>query len=309
MKRLSLAKAVSGYLQHRRQLGFRLKEDGQMLGQLVSYASRRGHRGPLTTKLALAWAQAPAGASRLWWARRLDVARRFARFWSAFDPRTELPPVGFFGPSYRRRGVHLYTPEEIAALMRAASQLGGLRGLSFAALLGLLACTGLRMGEALRLQPQDLDWAAARLTVRHSKCRRSRSLPLHRSTLSALQHYQQKRRTYQAGAAAFFLGGNGCAISYAQAAATFRLLRERLGWKQEPQPRLHDLRHTFAVQCLIQGYRQGQNMGRKVLGLAAYLGHANLHNTYWYLSATSELLSLAQARWTELPPASGGSRG
>jgi len=309
MKRLSLTKAVQFYLQQRRRLGFPLKEDGQMLHQLVGYASEQGHRGPLTTQLALDWAQAPVGASRLWWARRLDAARRFASFWRAFDPRTQLPPVAILGPSYRRRTVHLYTPQQIAALMQAASQLGGLRGLSFQSLIGLLACTGLRIGEALRLQQQDLDWAAARLTVRHSKFGRSRCLPLHRSTLGALKLYQQSRQKYHSGHASFFLGGNGSAIDYWQAAATFRFLRERLGWNQEPAPRLHDLRHTFAVRCLIDWYRQGEEIGQKILCLATYLGHANIHGTYWYLSAVPELLSLAQTRWAELKPAPGGSRG
>src|SRR5205814_4010862 len=123
-------------------------EDGQMLCQLVAYATERGHRGPLTNELALAWAQAPAQASRLWWARRLDAARRFATFWKAFDDRTEIPPQGVLGPSYCRRAVHLYTPPEINDLMQAALELGGVRGLSFHLLIGLLACTGLRIGEA-----------------------------------------------------------------------------------------------------------------------------------------------------------------
>src|SRR5262245_41542722 len=131
MKPLSLAKSVARYLQQRRQLGFRLKEDGQMLRQLVRYAAQRHHRGPLTKQLALAWAQAPAEASRLWWARRLEVVGRFAKFWRAFDPRTQLPPAGFWGPSYRRRAVHLYSARQIVALMGSAHGLGGLRGLSF----------------------------------------------------------------------------------------------------------------------------------------------------------------------------------
>ena len=309
MKRLSLTKAVEFYLQQRRQLGFPLKEDGQMLHQLVGYASERNHRGALTSELALAWAQAPVGASRLWWARRLDAARRFASFWRVFDPRTELPPVGILGPSYRRRAVHLYTPQQIAALMLAARQLGGRRGLSFEALIGLLACTGLRIGEALRLQQRDIDWTAAGLTVRHSKFGRSRCLPLHSSTLSALKLYQQRRQACHSGQASFLIGGNGRAIGYAQAAATFRGLREYLGWNQKPVPRLHDLRHTFAVRCLIDWYRQGEDIDRKVLGLVSYLGHSNLKGTYWYLSAVPELLSLIQTRWTELKPAPGGSRG
>jgi integrase len=309
MRPLSLGKAVEFYLQQRRQLGFRLKEEGQMLHQLVAYAAEQGHRGPLTRPLALAWAQAPAQRSRLWWARRLDAARRFAKFWSVFDPRTEVPLPGVLGPSYRRRAVHLYSPQEIGALMGAAGALGGLRGLSYQTLIGLLACTGLRIGEALRLHEQDLDWTAGLLTVRQSKFGGSRCLPLQVSTLQALQRYRRKRRKHlrQTDPTPLFVGRNGRAISYAQAAATFRGLRQRLGWKQSPRPRLHDLRHTFAVGCLMDGYRQNQPLDQKVLHLATYLGHAQIQGTYWYLSAVPELLALAQARWPELSAQPGGA--
>lgn len=310
MRPLSLAKAVEFYLQQRRQLGFALKEDGQMLRQLVDYASERNHRGPLTNALALAWAQAPAQRSRLWWARRLDAARRFATFWRVFDARTEVPPPGVLGPSYRRRDVHLYTAQEIAALMQAARDLGGVRGLSFQSLIGLLACTGLRIGEALRLHEQDIDWTAALLTVRHSKLGRSRCLPLQASTLNALRTYRQKRQKHlrQTDPTPLFVGQNGRAIPYPQAAATFRCLRQHLGWKQHPVPRLHDFRHTFSVGCLMDWYHQGQEVGQKVVCLATYLGHSSIQGTYWYLSAVPELLALAQARWPELSAKPGGPR-
>lgn len=309
MKRLSLAKAVEFYLRHRRQLGFPLKEDGQMLQQLVGYAAKRAHRGPLTNQLALAWAQAPAQSSRLWWARRLDAARRFAKFWRAFDPRTELPPPGVFGPSYRRRAVHLYTQQEITTLMQQARALGGVRGLTFQTLIGLLACTGLRIGEALRLYEHDLDWTAGLLTVRHSKCGRSRCLPVQASTLKALKSYRRKRQKYlrQTNPDPLFVGRSGRAIGYPQAAATFRGLRQHLGWKQRPVPRLHDLRHTFAVGCLLDWYRQGEEVGKKLLCLATYLGHSHIQGTYWYLSAVPELLALAHARWPELRAQPGGA--
>jgi len=309
MKTMSLAKAVQFYLDHRRQLGFALKEEGQMLSQLVRFAEEHHHRGPLTAQLALAWAQSPAEASRLWWARRLETTRRFATFWRAFDPRTELPPARVFGPAYRRRPVHLYTPQEIAALMQGARQLGGFRGATFHTLIGLLACTGLRIGEALRLEQRDVDWTAGLLTVRHSKFGRSRCLPLQVSSLMALKRYRQRRQKQQpqTDRGCFFLGCNGRAISYAQAAWRFRSLCDDLGWTQKPAPRLHDLRHTFAVGCLMDWYRRGEEVSPKVLALATYLGHRSLHHTYWYLSATPELLALAQARWPEIRPDQGGS--
>lgn len=299
MKPLSLGKAVGFYLEKRRQLGFALKADGQMLRQLARYAAGRRHRGPLTTRLALAWAQSPAGASRLWWALRLDTVRRFAVFWSAFDPRTQVPPAGVLGPAYRRRAVHLYTPQEIAQLMQAAGQLGGLDGLTFRALLGLLACTGLRIGEALRLETRDIDWTAGSLTIRHSKFGRSRCVPLHPSSLSALKRYHRKQRPHRSPASPdnFFLWRKqGRAIAYKKAAATFRTLCDQLGWTQEPVPRLHDLRHTFAVGCLMDWHRGKDEPAAKVLALATYLGHGSLKDTYWYLSAVPELFALVHAR-------------
>jgi integrase len=309
MKILALDKAIEFYLAQRRQLGFPLKEDGQMLRQLARYAAQHRHRGPLTRQLALAWAQAPTRASRLWWARRLDAARRFATFWSAFDPRTEVPPPGALGPSYRRRTVHLYTSQETATLMEAAMGLGGIRGLSFHYLIGLLACTGLRIREALRLREEDIDWTAGLLTVRHSKLGRSRCLPLQASTLEALDTYRRKRRKHleQGKPTPLFIGPNGKAIAYAQAAYTFGRLRRALGWNEPPVPRWHDLRHTFAVSCLLDWYRHGDEVGPKVLSLATYLGHSSIRGTYWYLSAVPELLALTHARWPELSTQPGGS--
>ena len=309
MKSFSLAKAIQFYLEQRRCLGFPLKEDGQMLQQLVKYAAQIHHRGPLTTQLALAWAQAPTQSSRLWWARRLDASRRFATFWRAFDPRTEVPPTGILGPSYRRRAVHLYTRQQIADLMEAASNLGGIRGLTFHTVIGLLACTGLRIGEALRLTDQDIDWTESCLMVRHSKLRRSRSVPLQDSCLSALRVYRKRRLKYhpRSDHSAFFLGRNGRRVSYGQAAFTFQRLRQQLSWNQDPVPRLHDLRHTFAVGCLIDWYSSNQNVAQNVLSLATYLGHSSIHDTYWYLSAVPQLLALTHARWPDLALAQGGA--
>ena len=309
MKPLSLAKAVEFYLDQRRQLGFAMKEDGWMLRGLARYAAEKRHRGPLTTPLALAWAQSPSQASPLWWASRLDAVRRFAAFWRPFDPRTQMPPPGVFGPSCRRRSPHIYTAQEIKLLMEAAGRLDVPRNVTFQTLLGLLACTGTRIGEALRLRDQDIDWTRALLTIHRSKFGRSRCLPLQESTLIALQRYRQKRPLphLKTDHPTFFRWTNGQAVSYAQAARTFADLRRQLGWMGQPKPRLHDLRHTFAVRSLIDWYRRNEDVNQKVLGLATYLGHGDIADTYWYLSAVPELLALAQARWPELQTAAGGA--
>jgi integrase len=192
--------------------------------------------------------------------------------------------------------------------MEAASGLGGIRGLSFHYLAGLLACTGLRIGEALRLREEDMDWTAGLMTIRHSKRGRSRCLPLHASTLEALDAYRRKRRRHlREGKPTPLFIQNGRAITYPQAADTFAYLRRILGWNQSPVPRWHDLRHTFAVNCLLNWYRKGDEVAPKVLSLATYLGHSNIRGTYWYLSAVPELLAMAHARWPQLNTNPGGS--
>lgn len=298
----SITKAIDFYLETRRSLGFTLNTEGRLLRSLADYAQQIHHRGPLTTDLALAWAQWPVQADRLWWARRLESAQRFARFWQAFDPRTQIPPSGIFGPAYRRPQLHLYTSEEISELLRGAATLapaGSLHPVTFQTLFGLLACTGLRISEALHLELHDFDAASGTLTVHRSKFGQSRCLPLPPDAVAALQNYQRARRQHHPPThnPAFFVNLHGGALSYPQAAKTFRFLRRQLGWRQQPRPRLHDLRHTFATTRLILWYRQGdERVDQKILALATYLGHRNIRHTYWYLSAVPELLALATAR-------------
>jgi integrase len=220
------------------------------LENLVEYAREVHHRGPLTTDLALDWAQVPPLANSPQRVRRLGAVRRFAIFWAAFDPRTQIPPAGVFGPDYRRVPVHIYTPQEIAALLRAAQQLPppeSLRPLTFSTLLGLLACTGLRDSEALELQLADWDRAEAVLTIRQAKFGQSRCVPLAPSAAIALNAYLMARaRAFpKDSSGALFLNAAGKPLTYGQAAHTFAALREQLNWQhKEPRPRLHDLRQN-----------------------------------------------------------------
>jgi integrase len=298
----SLTRAIDFYLDTRRQWGFALKTEERMLRQLAAYADEIHHRGPLTTELVLAWAVLPAKASTLWWATRLGVAGRFARFIAPFDPRTQVPPSGIFGLEGRRRSVHLYTAQQIAQIHDAAATLEpveSLRAATFQTFWALLACTGLRVGEALRLQDADLDPQASTLTIRRSKFGRSRCLPLHPSAVAALRAYQEQRQQYFPALSAprFFLTLSGKPLSYSQAEKTFRRLRRQLGWQFSPAPRLYDLRHTFTTERLLGWYRQGpEPVDQHIYTLATYLGHRHIRHTYWYLSAVPELLALANAR-------------
>jgi integrase len=314
VKARSLQAAVSFYLQSRRRLGFALKSEGALLANLVQHAQAADHRGPLTTELALNWAQVPPPANSLRRARRLEAARHFARFWAAFDPRTQVPPAGLFGPAYRRVPVHIYTAQEMAALLAAARQLAppeSLEPLTFSTLLGLLACTGLRISEALQLELADWDPTPAVLTIRQAKFGQSRYVPLAASAATALNTYLRARAQAfpKTKSGALFLNQRAKPLAYRQAGKTFAALRHQLGWHhKQPRPRLHDLRHTFAVECLLGWYRQGQEeLNAKILSLAVYLGHRNIRHTYWYLTAVPELLSLGSERWAKALKAQKGA--
>jgi integrase len=298
--RRSLANAVKFYLDSRRQLGFALKNGHWALANFARYARRIGHRGPLTSSLAVSWsAQSPSAPQR---ACRLNMVRRFARFWQAHDPATEVPTRGVLGPGYRRRPVHIYTPAQISSLLGATALLGTeqpLRAASLRTVLGLLACTGMRVSEALHLQRRDVDWHNRRLTLRQTKSGQPRIIVLQASTMAALRAYARLRQTTFPGAApaAFFLSGTGRPLTYWIVRDGFLRLRRHLGWTGPPRPRLHDLRHTFAVRRLLDWSRRDQPIGHLILSLSAYLGHRQVTDTYWYFSATPELLAVASRRF------------
>lgn len=304
MKARSLKAAVAFYLESRRRLGFALESDGALLENLVEYAQQQGHRGPLTLPLALDWAQIPPPSGSPQRARRLLAVRHFALFWASFDPRTQLPPAGLFGSAYgSRRPVHIYTPDQLTRLLGAAGRLPteGLYARTCHTLLGLLACTGLRSSEALALQLPDWQPHQAVLTIRQSKFGQSRCVPLSVSAAQNLQAYLKTREQAFARphSPALFLNPRGRSLGYDQVRTTFAALRQQLSWDLlQPRPRLHDLRHTFTVNCLLGWYRQGQQeLNAKILSLATYLGHRNIRHTYWYLTAIPELLALGSARW------------
>jgi integrase len=311
--KLNLLEGVRCYLATRRRLGFALAKEGVQLQGLVRYAKHIGHRGALTAQLAVQWAQQPQQTDRLYWASRLDIARRFASFWIAYDPRTEIPPRGLFGPSFRRRPVHVYTPQEISRLLAAATDQSPkrpFRGQTFRTLIGLLACTGMRIGEVLGLADQDLDWTTGVLTIRHAKYGHARLVPLSNSTLKALRDYQQVRHQAlgRRPAPTLFVNPHGRPLGCIAVAVAFRRLCRHLGWTQTPVPRLHDLRHTFAVRTLLQWYEQGEPIDPKLWILSTYLGHRHPANTYWYLTAVPELMQWCQQRLASAHPwASGGA--
>jgi integrase len=291
-----LAVAAKEYLALRRSLGFKLHHETWWLPDFVSYLKR--HRSSfITTELALAWAQQPPDADPNWWATKLGAIRRFAQHYRAFDPRTEVPPADLLTYRERRLAPHIYTDDEIASLMREAARLRPLMAATYTTLLGLLSATGMRIGEAIALKDDDVDWRRALLTVRDSKFRKSRQVPVHDSTLQALRAYAAERDRLGPvrRSLTFLVSRAGTKLFEQNVWCVFARLRQRAGLVRPGRraPRIHDLRHTFAVKTLTRWYRDGADVERRLPWLSTYLGHVSPATTYWYLTATPELLALA----------------
>jgi len=304
MNKQTTVALVEEYLALRRGLGYALHIEGAELLRFARYADQKGCYGVVTTDLALEWAKLPQQADPLYWARRLDVVRRFAKYRRLFDPETEVPAKGLLGPSYRRPQPYIYSHDDVRRLMQQASLLGpagGLRPKTYQTLFGLLATTGLRISEALRLKRTDVDKQRNLLTVVGTKFKKTRLVPIHRSTAEALERYSATRDSYHRNPRSenFFLTERGTSLKYLKVLMTFLTLRHQLGWETtgKPFPTIHGLRHSFAVRCLIGWYREGRDVDRKIAALSTYLGHSKVTDTYWYLTATPELLSLSTERF------------
>jgi integrase len=299
----TLREHAGEYLAMRRALGFKLTTFGWRLMSLVTCLEQAGTT-VITTDAAVAWAAATRNGSTdpAYLARRLDVARIFARHMQVLDPATEIPPPDVLSRRYRRITPYLYQPEEIDAILRAAGELSPpLRGSTWQTLLGLLAVTGMRVSEACRLDRGDVSLDSGVLTVRDSKFGKSRDLPVHASAVLALRGYdrQRDRLCPHPATGAFFVSTRGTRIRSGNMPHTFAGLLDAAGIAPVPgrrRQRIHDMRHTFTVATLLDWYRDGADVQARLPLLSAYLGHVDPKSSYWYLSASPELLALAAAR-------------
>lgn len=295
-----LRKACDEYLALRRAMGFKLDRPGRMLPDLVAHMERAG-QATITTRAALEWAMRPTGHPQEC-AARLSIARGFARYLRALDGISEVPPADLLPSCRRRLAPHLYSDQDIAALMAATATIHSpFRAATHRTLIGLLAVTGMRIGEAIGLDQGDADLAAGCVTVRAGKWGAARELPLHDSTIRALDEYRQLRdgRWPQPKAPAFFVSMSGTRLLSGHVREAFRELRQHAGLTAAPggrPPRIHDLRHSFAVATLIDWYRADADVAARLPRLSSYLGHAAPEATYYYLQATPDLLALAAER-------------
>jgi len=299
----SLRRALQEYLRLRRALGFKLEKVERTLRRFVEFAEAEA-ASFITTELALRWAQASPHADAAYWANRLGVVRLFARHCATLDSRTEIPPAGLLPHNVRRKPPYLYSDAEIAGLIEAARHLPsrtGLRAATISTLLGLIAVTGMRRSEPIDLDRGDVDLTHGVITVRRSKFGKSRYLPLHPSTQQALQRYQAERDRLcpRPQTASFFVSEQGTRVSQWALYAAFVKVSRQIGLRGPSDrhgPRLHDLRHSFALRTILGWYREGHDVERLLPRLATYLGHAHITDTYWYLTATPELLRSAALR-------------
>lgn len=289
------------YLALRRALGYRLDRPEKLLNQFLTHVEATGQE-VVTIATALEWAQLPSNGASNWWGYRLSVVRGFATYLHALDPAHEVPATELLRQRPQRATPYLYSRAEVTALMAAASSLRTpLRRATLATLIGLLAVTGMRVGEAIALDRSDLDHSTGRLVVRSGKFGKTRQLWLDPTTLAALKAYQRlrDRAAPPTDTAAFFVSAAGTRLLYCNVHHTFHRLVALAGLTPRStscRPRIHDLRHSFAVQAMIEAYTTGQDAQRRLTLLSTWLGHTNPGNTYWYLSASPELMRVAGLR-------------
>ena len=301
----ALHRAVDDYISLRRSLGFKLEDYPWMLHGFVSYLETTGAT-TVTAELAVAWAQRPGQqAHPSYLGKRLCVVRGFARHLAAFDPATEVPSADLLHWQECRAAPYIYSDAEINALMAEARSLQPeLRAATYETLIGLLTVTGARVGELLGLDNDDVDFDDGVLVIRYSKFNKSRELPLHASTSEALKAYAAARDRLcpRSKTPSFFVSTVHKRLVYVTVQHTFSQLADTAGLRPRSprcRPRLHDARHSFACATLLGWYRTGVDVQARLPLLSTYMGHARPENTYWYLSAIPELLSLAAQRRTQ----------
>ncbi len=292
---------LGDYLAVRRALGVKLAREEKLLEQFLAWLGDRGMTA-ITADAVLEWVRQPGEVSAGWPAMRMRAVRGFAGFCRSLDGITEVPPRGVLSGSGQRATPYLYSQADIDALCAAAGTLRGeARQATYRTLIRLLAVTGMRIGEAASLDAPDFDPVAGVLTVRDAKYGRTRLLPLHPTTVTAVLEYRRAiGEAFPSPATpALLVSGSGTRLLTVNIGATFRQLVAAAGLTPRSancRPRPHDLRHAFAVRTLIGWFGDGEPVDARLSLLSAYLGHASPAHTYWYLDAAPELMTLAAAR-------------
>jgi integrase/recombinase XerD len=300
-----LRQALGDYLRIRRRLGFELKATERHLEKFVAFLERAGAQR-ITTELAVMWARLPVDAHAHQWSQRLGMVRGFARYVATIDPDSEIPSTDLLPARRPRVAPYIYSPAEITALIQAAGTLTPpLRAASYRTVIGLMATSGLRLGEALGLDRVDVDLRDGALHVR-ARQSKQREVPLHHTTTEALLEYTRARdrRWTKPQSPAFFLNARGQRLTKSEFNRQFAKIIQKIGLEgagERVRPRPHDLRHTMAVRTLLDWYHAGEDVDRRMPLLSTFLGHVDPVSTYWYLEAVPELMALIRRRLEQLP--------
>lgn len=294
----NLRRALADYLELRRAMGFKLTHYGLWLGDFLDFVEKA--KSPVvTTALAVAWAIRPQSTTAHYRARRLGFARGFMRYLSTLDPSTEVPPPDLLPSAFKKRPPYLYSETQVRSLMDAAKQLNpSLRARTYETVIGLLAVSGMRIGEVIALDRDDVDLGIAVLTVRSGKFGKSREIALHGTTSEAMAQYARERDGIFAssGIGPFFVSLRNRRLLYQDVRMTFARLADRAGLSQPLRPRIHDLRHAFAFWTLRDWQEAGIGLEERLPQLSTYLGHVSPSTTYWYFTSAPELLGAVANR-------------
>jgi integrase/recombinase XerD len=297
----SLTTSMHEYINVRRSLGYKLKEQERYLKEFIKFLKKKDYQY-ITVKIATEWATLPHDAKLATWSQRLSIVRLFARYRIAEDPRTEIPPSYLLSQQPNRVTPYIYSEQEIQQLLKACQLLPskGLRRHTYFIFFGLIAVTGCRINELISLNRNDFDDKNGWIIIRNSKCDKSRLLPLHQTTIQQLKKYAKIRDQFPVhDVNAFFLSDRGIRITEWSTRYAFIQISKKIGLRDmfdSYGPRIHDIRHRFAILTLLNWYREGANINKKIILLSTYLGHKKPTDTYWYITGIPELLAQATAK-------------
>jgi integrase len=306
-----LTQQVEEYIEYKRSLGYQIKIEAQELKRFASYAHSIGHNGSLTTELAMQWASLNENYSLWYKARRLETIHTFAKYIYAFDPFAQIPLTGVFGKCHTRTAPHIYTDREVSLLMNEAGKLfcpDGIRSYTVAVAIGLLRSTGIRVSELTLLRNKNVRLDEGYIFINSSKFKKDRLVPIHQTTANELIRYRNfiiNKLGLRSGDEYFFVSSYGKRFNTRAFEYAFRLIRPILyandvDAKLASEPRnirLYDFRHTFACETIKKWLENGDDANQKLYLLSTYMGHVKPEDTYWYLSATPELLAVSCRRY------------
>jgi len=311
-----LTRQVEEYIAYKRSLGYKIIIEANELKRFVSFAESIGHNGSLTNELAIRWVSLKSEYSRFYMARRLETIHTFAKYISAFDPHAQIPQLGIYGKAHIRISPYIYTNEEVFLLMDEAKKLfspDGIRAYTVSTAIALLRSTGLRVSELTLLKNEDARLSEGYLFINSSKFKKDRIVPLHSSVIDELTYYRDfiaKKLGHRNDADYFFVSSYGQKFNTRAFEYAFQLIRHVLPKRTKSNKtrnyRLYDLRHTFACETIRRWLESGEDVNQKLHLLSIYMGHIKPADTYWYLSATPELLAVSCERYetafgTEVP--------